>query len=35
MANEMDVMRMDERQRESWLRANRSPCSWWVWSGSA
>lgn len=23
MANEMDVMRMDERQREAWLRANR------------
>jgi len=23
MATEMDVMRMDERQREAWLRANR------------
>ncbi|MGD8440242.1 MAG: hypothetical protein PVG53_06885 [Holophagae bacterium] len=23
MTDEMDVMRMDERQRESWLRANR------------
>jgi len=24
MTNEMDVMEMDERQRISWLRANRS-----------
>jgi F0F1-type ATP synthase assembly protein I len=23
MTNEMDAMRMDERQREAWLRANR------------
>lgn len=23
MATEMDVMRMDERQRDAWLRANR------------
>jgi len=23
MTTEMDVMRMDERQREAWLRANR------------
>jgi hypothetical protein len=24
MKNEMDVVRMDERQREAWLRANRA-----------
>jgi fatty acid desaturase len=24
MKNEMDALQMDERQRESWLRANRS-----------
>ena len=24
MTNEMDVLRMDERQRASWLQANRS-----------